>query len=114
MQHTHAGYHTAPSLHRHPVLKTNSSREDNGTVADPGNILDNPQLPYFELVFGLSSLVLIVLGVCSSVLFTKVMRRASTIIHDKLLHKVGAWAPGVATAGAAPAHCLDFMLLSSC
>ncbi|XP_024407272.2 ATP-binding cassette sub-family C member 11 [Desmodus rotundus] len=67
---------------------TNSSRETNGTTADPGDILDNPHLSFYQLVFGLSALVLTCVGCCSSVAFTKVTRKASTALHNKLFHRV--------------------------
>ncbi|EHB12489.1 ATP-binding cassette transporter sub-family C member 11 [Heterocephalus glaber] len=67
---------------------TNCSRESNRTIADPGDILDNPQLPFYQLVYGLSTLVLICTAICSSGAFTKATRRASTALHNKLLSKV--------------------------
>ncbi|XP_032182404.1 ATP-binding cassette sub-family C member 11 isoform X3 [Mustela erminea] len=67
---------------------TNSSQESNGTTADPGDILNNPQLLYYQLVYGLSVLLLIFTGVCSSRGFTKITRKASTVLHDKLFNKV--------------------------
>uniref|UniRef100_A0A2K5PR76 ATP binding cassette subfamily C member 11 n=1 Tax=Cebus imitator TaxID=2715852 RepID=A0A2K5PR76_CEBIM len=67
---------------------TNSSRESNGTTADPGNLLDNPQLSFYQLMYGLSALLLICVGVCSSRIFTKVMRKASSALHNKLFNKV--------------------------
>ncbi|KAF7481672.1 hypothetical protein GHT09_007095 [Marmota monax] len=67
---------------------TNCSQESNRTTADPGDILDNPQLPFYQLVYGLSTLCLICTGICSSGAFTKVTRKASTVLHDKLLDKV--------------------------
>ncbi|XP_044787151.2 ATP-binding cassette sub-family C member 11 isoform X3 [Bubalus bubalis] len=66
----------------------NSSQESNWTAADPGDILDNPQLPFYQLVFGLSSLLVILLGICLSLVFTKVMGKASTALHNKLFNKV--------------------------
>ncbi|KAM5262856.1 ATP-binding cassette sub-family C member 11 [Ctenodactylus gundi] len=67
---------------------TNRSQENNRTTTDPGNILDNPQLPFYQLVYGLSTLVLICAGICSSGLFTKATRKASTALHNKLFNKV--------------------------
>uniref|UniRef100_A0A8D2DC37 ATP binding cassette subfamily C member 11 n=1 Tax=Sciurus vulgaris TaxID=55149 RepID=A0A8D2DC37_SCIVU len=67
---------------------TNHSQESNRTTADPGDMLDNPQLPFYQLVYGLSILCLICTGICSSGAFTKVTRKASTALHDKLLDKV--------------------------
>ncbi|XP_011521700.1 ATP-binding cassette sub-family C member 11 isoform X5 [Homo sapiens] len=67
---------------------TNSSRESNGTMADLGNIADNPQLSFYQLVYGLNALLLICVGVCSSGIFTKVTRKASTALHNKLFNKV--------------------------
>ncbi|XP_039098050.1 ATP-binding cassette sub-family C member 11 isoform X2 [Hyaena hyaena] len=67
---------------------TNSSQESNGTMADPGDILDNPQLPIYQLVYGLSTVLLIFMSICFSWAFTKLMRKASTTLHSKLLSKV--------------------------
>ncbi|XP_058530423.1 ATP-binding cassette sub-family C member 11 isoform X2 [Ochotona princeps] len=67
---------------------TNSSQDGNSTTEDPGNILDNPQLPFYKLVYGLSALLLICVGVCFSVTFTRTTRKASTALHDKLFSKV--------------------------
>ncbi|XP_034796002.1 ATP-binding cassette sub-family C member 11 [Pan paniscus] len=67
---------------------TNSSRESNGTMADLDNIADNPQLSFYQLVYGLNALLLICVGVCSSGIFTKVTRKASTALHNRLFNKV--------------------------
>ncbi|XP_021561509.1 ATP-binding cassette sub-family C member 11 [Neomonachus schauinslandi] len=67
---------------------TNSSQESNGTTVDPGDILDNPQLLYYQLVYGLSILLLICMGVCSSGAFTKITREASSALHNELFNKV--------------------------
>ncbi|XP_008579384.1 PREDICTED: ATP-binding cassette sub-family C member 11 isoform X2 [Galeopterus variegatus] len=67
---------------------TNSSRDSNRTAADPGDILDNPQLPFYQLVYGLSILLVISLGICSSKAFTKITRKASTALHNNLFNKV--------------------------
>ncbi|XP_066205688.1 ATP-binding cassette sub-family C member 11 isoform X2 [Saccopteryx leptura] len=70
---------------------TNSSQASNGTADDPGDILDNPLLSWYEMVFGLSLLALTCLGVCSSAVFTAVTRRASTALHNKLFSKVSRY-----------------------
>ncbi|XP_054566446.1 ATP-binding cassette sub-family C member 11 [Eptesicus fuscus] len=67
---------------------TNSSHESNRTTSDPGSILDNPHLPFYETVLGLSALVLTCVGVCSSVAFTRATRKASTALHNDLFSKV--------------------------
>ncbi|XP_004704957.1 ATP-binding cassette sub-family C member 11 [Echinops telfairi] len=67
---------------------TNGSQENNGTNAIPGDPLDNPQLPFYQLVYGLSALFLACLGICSSGAFTKVTRKASTALHNQLFSKV--------------------------
>ncbi|XP_045389733.1 ATP-binding cassette sub-family C member 11 isoform X5 [Lemur catta] len=67
---------------------TNSSRASNGTTAGPGDIRDNPQLPFYQLVYGLSLLLLVCVGICSSASFTRITRRASTALHNRLLSKV--------------------------
>ncbi|PNI64111.1 ABCC11 isoform 8, partial [Pan troglodytes] len=70
------------------ATSTNSSRESNGTMADLDNIADNPQLSFYQLVYGLNALLLICVGVCSSGIFTKVTRKASTALHNRLFNKV--------------------------
>ncbi|XP_055992080.1 ATP-binding cassette sub-family C member 11 [Sorex fumeus] len=67
---------------------TNSSRESNKTTVEPGDILDNPQLPFYQLVYGLIAVVLLCVGLCFSTIYSKVTRRASTVLHNKLFCKV--------------------------
>ncbi|XP_004417106.1 PREDICTED: ATP-binding cassette sub-family C member 11 [Odobenus rosmarus divergens] len=74
---------------------TNSSQESNGTTADPGDILNNPQLLYYQLVYGLSVLLLIFTGVCSSGAFTKITREASTALHNELFNKISKLPQGL-------------------
>ncbi|KAJ8782570.1 hypothetical protein J1605_000549 [Eschrichtius robustus] len=71
-------------------LQTNSSQESNRTTADPGDILDNPQLPFYQLVYGLSALFTVCMGICPSAAFTKVVRKAPTptALHNKLFNRV--------------------------
>ncbi|ELK29358.1 ATP-binding cassette sub-family C member 11 [Myotis davidii] len=67
---------------------TNSSCESNRTASDPGDILDNPALPFYEAVLGLSALGLACVGVCSAAAFTRATRTASTALHNDLFSKV--------------------------
>ncbi|KAG8510010.1 ATP-binding cassette sub-family C member 11 [Galemys pyrenaicus] len=67
---------------------TNSSLESNRTTTEPGDILENPQLPFYQLVYGLIALALICVGICFSWVFSKVTRKASTALHNKLFKKV--------------------------
>ncbi|XP_006882637.1 PREDICTED: ATP-binding cassette sub-family C member 11 [Elephantulus edwardii] len=67
---------------------TNSSQKSNGTNTDPGDVLDNPQLPFYQLVYILSALFLSCTEICFSGVFTKVTKKASTVLHDKLFSKV--------------------------
>nr|XP_044616780.1 ATP-binding cassette sub-family C member 11 isoform X5 [Equus asinus] len=69
----------------------NSSQESNRTPADPGDILENPQLPFYQLVYGLSTLAVICVGIGCSKAFTKVTRKASTALHNQLFHKVSRY-----------------------
>ncbi|XP_014713007.3 ATP-binding cassette sub-family C member 11 isoform X2 [Equus asinus] len=69
----------------------NSSQESNRTPADPGDILENPQLPFYQLVYGLSILAVICVGIGCSKAFTKVTRKASTALHNQLFHKVSRY-----------------------
>ncbi|KAF3817859.1 hypothetical protein GH733_013146 [Mirounga leonina] len=45
-------------------------------------------LLYYQLVYGLSILLLICMGVCSSGAFTKITREASSALHNELFNKV--------------------------
>lgn len=74
--------------------KAISSQESNKSSADRGDILDDPQLLLYELVYGLGTLCMILTGVCSSGVVTKITRRASSVLHNKLYGKVWAWALG--------------------
>ncbi|XP_037373973.1 ATP-binding cassette sub-family C member 11 [Talpa occidentalis] len=67
---------------------TTSSVESNRTTAELGDILDNPQLPFYQLVYGLMTLTLICVGICFSLAFSKITRKASTALHNKLFKKV--------------------------
>lgn len=58
--------------------------------------MDNPQLPFYQLVYGLSALFAVCMGICTSAAFTKVVREAPTALHNKLFNKVWAWALGAA------------------
>ncbi|XP_043842191.1 ATP-binding cassette sub-family C member 11 [Dromiciops gliroides] len=67
----------------------NNSSKINGTEQmGPGSLLDNPQMPFYQLVYGVSALTLIFTGVISSVFFTKTTRRASTTLHNNLFMKI--------------------------
>ncbi|XP_049643353.1 ATP-binding cassette sub-family C member 11 [Suncus etruscus] len=66
----------------------NSSRESNRTTMEYGDILDNPQLPFYQMVYGLIAPILILLGICFSAMYTKLTKKASTTLHNKLFSKV--------------------------
>ncbi|XP_008065706.2 ATP-binding cassette sub-family C member 11 [Carlito syrichta] len=67
---------------------TNSSWVRNRTTADPDDMANNPQLPFYQMVYGLTTLLLVCVGICSAWTFTKVTRKASTALHNKLFNKV--------------------------
>ncbi|XP_007474889.2 ATP-binding cassette sub-family C member 11 [Monodelphis domestica] len=77
----------------HKGSGNNNSSRSNGTeqmdnYKNPGSILDNPQLPLYQLVYGMSALVLIFTGIISSACFTKTTKKASTAFHNTLFMKI--------------------------
>ncbi|XP_015928465.1 ATP-binding cassette sub-family C member 12 [Parasteatoda tepidariorum] len=65
----------------------NSSVEAAPTF-EPINITDHPHVEFYQLVYGLSVLIMLVISLINGYLFTKASLRASSSLHDKLLQKV--------------------------
>ncbi|XP_027723633.1 ATP-binding cassette sub-family C member 11 isoform X2 [Vombatus ursinus] len=73
----------------HQGSGANNSSKINGTEQlGSGNLLDNPQMPFYQLVYGISALILIFTAVISSAFFTRTTRKASTAFHNKLFMKI--------------------------
>ncbi|XP_074067504.1 ATP-binding cassette sub-family C member 11-like [Macrotis lagotis] len=73
----------------HQGSGASKSSKINGTQQmGSGNLLDNPQMPFYQIVYGVSALALIFTGVISSGLFTKTTRKASTALHNNLFMKI--------------------------
>ncbi|XP_068938918.1 ATP-binding cassette sub-family C member 11 isoform X2 [Petaurus breviceps papuanus] len=66
----------------------NSSKINETEQLGPGSLFDNPQMPFYQLVYAVSALILIFTGVISSALFTKTTIKASTALHNKLFKKI--------------------------
>nr|XP_020840773.1 ATP-binding cassette sub-family C member 11 isoform X2 [Phascolarctos cinereus] len=66
----------------------NSSKINGTEQLGSGNLGDNPRMPFYQLVYGLSALLLIFTSVISSAVFTRTTRKASTALHNKLFMKI--------------------------
>ncbi|XP_061102942.1 ATP-binding cassette sub-family C member 12-like [Conger conger] len=53
-----------------------------------GNISENPDLHFYQLMYGMAMLVMIVVGVINGYAFTKFTLRASSTIHENMLKQV--------------------------
>ncbi|KAJ8272197.1 hypothetical protein COCON_G00110560 [Conger conger] len=53
-----------------------------------GNISENPDLHFYQLMYGMAMLVMIVVGVINGFAFTKFTLRASSTIHENMLKQV--------------------------
>ncbi|XP_056135383.1 ATP-binding cassette sub-family C member 12 [Lampris incognitus] len=62
----------------------------NVTDADKDNITLNPDLPFYQMVYGLIVVVTVVLCIFKSFAFTKVTLRAASTLHDTMYKKVMA------------------------
>lgn len=61
---------------------------DQGVLVPVGNIADNEDLGFYMLIYGVSLVVILIFSAGKSVVFMTVMLRASSHLHDTLLHKV--------------------------
>ncbi|XP_072049934.1 ATP-binding cassette sub-family C member 5-like [Amphiura filiformis] len=65
------------------LLSSNST-----SSADPGSILDNSDLWFYQIIYGCCAPALILFTIFKSVVFTKTTLRATTHLHDKVFNKV--------------------------
>lgn len=58
------------------------------TNSTDGNITNNPDLSYYQLVYGLLAVVMVVLGVIDCFIYTWVTLNAASRLHNNLFKKV--------------------------
>nr|XP_033797358.1 multidrug resistance-associated protein 9-like isoform X2 [Geotrypetes seraphini] len=68
----------------------NCTREMNDTTptCNPGSITDDPKLNFYQLVYGMTIVVMIVLGIIKGFAFTKTTLKASSTLHDEVFYKI--------------------------
>ncbi|XP_048402989.1 ATP-binding cassette sub-family C member 12 isoform X4 [Stegostoma tigrinum] len=60
----------------------------NTTTVDCSSITNNPQLGFYQLIYGMSIVVIIVLSVIKGFAFTKFTLKASSTLHDNVFYKI--------------------------
>ncbi|KAK9392721.1 multidrug resistance-associated protein 9-like [Crotalus adamanteus] len=58
------------------------------TTCDEGSITNNPQLPFYQLVFGMSVVSMIVLSFIKGYGFTKLTLRGASNLHNTMFYKI--------------------------
>ncbi|KAK6480073.1 multidrug resistance-associated protein 9-like [Huso huso] len=66
----------------------NSTKVSNTTSLQCGSISHNPDLQFYQLVYGMIVVFLLVLSVIKTYAFTKVTLRASSNLHDRMFHGI--------------------------
>uniref|UniRef100_K7FYJ5 ATP-binding cassette sub-family C member 5 n=1 Tax=Pelodiscus sinensis TaxID=13735 RepID=K7FYJ5_PELSI len=64
------------------------SNETEYPICDMGSISDNPSLHFYQLVYGMSMLIIIVLSIIKGFVFTKTTLKASSVLHDNVFYKI--------------------------
>ncbi|XP_038662587.1 multidrug resistance-associated protein 9-like [Scyliorhinus canicula] len=64
------------------------AQRNNTTTVDCSSITDNPQLGFYQLIFGMSTVAIIVLSVFKGYVFTKFTLKASSTLHDNVFYKI--------------------------
>ncbi|XP_069463152.1 ATP-binding cassette sub-family C member 12-like [Ambystoma mexicanum] len=72
---------------------SNCTTFSNGTTAatlvcNPRSITDNPQLGFYQLVYGMTVVGMIILSVFKGYAFTRATLKASSVLHDKVFYKI--------------------------
>ncbi|XP_029464337.1 multidrug resistance-associated protein 9 isoform X2 [Rhinatrema bivittatum] len=65
-----------------------SNCTQSASTCTPGSITDNPKLNFYQLVYGMSVVVMIVLSIIKGFVFTKITLKASSTLHDKVFYKI--------------------------
>lgn len=64
-------------------------QEANVSASDIGNISKNPDLHFYQMVYGLMVVAMLTFGVIKGYSFTKVTLHASSKLHNAMFKKVG-------------------------
>ncbi|KAM7146748.1 ATP-binding cassette sub-family C member 12-like isoform 3-T4 [Macrochelys suwanniensis] len=64
------------------------SNETKYPICDMGSISDNPRLHFYQLVYGMSMVTMIVLSIIKGFVFTKMTLKASSVLHDDVFYKI--------------------------
>ncbi|XP_074929938.1 ATP-binding cassette sub-family C member 12 [Chelonoidis abingdonii] len=64
------------------------SNETEYPICDMGSISDNPRLHFYQLVYGMSMVTMIVLSIIKGFVFTKTTLKASSLLHDDVFYKI--------------------------
>ncbi|XP_044843536.1 ATP-binding cassette sub-family C member 12 isoform X7 [Mauremys mutica] len=64
------------------------SNETEYPICDMGSISDNPRLHFYQLVYGMSMVTMIVLSIIKGFVFTKTTLKASSMLHDDVFYKI--------------------------
>ncbi|XP_043350866.1 ATP-binding cassette sub-family C member 12 isoform X3 [Dermochelys coriacea] len=64
------------------------SNETEYPICDMGSISDNPRLHFYQLVYGMSMVTMIVLSIIKGFVFTKTTLKASSVLHDNVFYKI--------------------------
>ncbi|XP_078145366.1 ATP-binding cassette sub-family C member 12 [Centroberyx gerrardi] len=63
--------------------------QGNGTSSvDQGNISENPHLHFYQMIYGLTVVAMVALGIIKGYSFTKVTLHASSKLHDTMFKKI--------------------------
>ncbi|XP_067906009.1 ATP-binding cassette sub-family C member 12 [Heterodontus francisci] len=64
------------------------AQRNNTTTVDCSSITHNPQLGFYQLIYGMSLVVIIVLCAVKGFVFTKFTLKASSTLHDNVFYKI--------------------------
>ncbi|XP_048461942.1 ATP-binding cassette sub-family C member 12 [Rhincodon typus] len=64
------------------------AQRNNTTTVDCSSITNNPQLGFYQLIYGMSIVVTIVLSVIKGFAFTKFTLKSSSTLHDNVFYKI--------------------------
>ncbi|CAG5851555.1 unnamed protein product [Menidia menidia] len=60
----------------------------NGTASDVGDVSQNPDLQFYQMIYGIMVVVMVVLAVIKCFFYTHVTLRASCKLHDTMFRKI--------------------------
>ncbi|XP_051884033.1 ATP-binding cassette sub-family C member 12 isoform X2 [Pristis pectinata] len=64
------------------------AQRNNTSALDCTSITNNPRLEFYQLIYGISIVVVIVLSVIKGFFFTKFVLKASSTLHDNVFYKI--------------------------